>query len=87
MCRDMKLRLFDTRAGGEAVRIADGHGGGTEQTRPGEPELGPGPGQSLGMAKAGQQEHRVCFIVGQRSRKAFPAMTGVFDVEWNTSEW
>ncbi|KIY46828.1 DUF1900-domain-containing protein [Fistulina hepatica ATCC 64428] len=26
-CRDRKLRIFDTRAGGEAVRIADGHGG------------------------------------------------------------
>ncbi|KAF5364458.1 hypothetical protein D9758_010699 [Tetrapyrgos nigripes] len=26
-CRDRKLRLFDPRAGGEAVRIADGHGG------------------------------------------------------------
>ncbi|KAJ6592224.1 microtubule binding protein [Mycena vulgaris] len=26
-CRDRKLRLFDPRAGGEAVRITDGHGG------------------------------------------------------------
>ena len=26
-CRDRKIRLFDPRAGGEAVRIADGHGG------------------------------------------------------------
>ncbi|KAF8159215.1 microtubule binding protein [Crassisporium funariophilum] len=26
-CRDRKLRLFDPRAGGEAVRIADGHSG------------------------------------------------------------
>ncbi|KAG6891135.1 hypothetical protein C0992_010430 [Termitomyces sp. T32_za158] len=26
-CRDRKLRLFDPRAGGEAVRVADGHGG------------------------------------------------------------
>lgn len=26
-CRDRKLRLFDTRAGAEAVRITDGHGG------------------------------------------------------------
>ncbi|KAF9456278.1 hypothetical protein BDZ94DRAFT_1178092 [Collybia nuda] len=26
-CRDRKLRLFDPRAGSEAVRIADGHGG------------------------------------------------------------
>ncbi|KAJ7715662.1 microtubule binding protein [Mycena maculata] len=26
-CRDRKLRLFDPRAGGDAVRIADGHGG------------------------------------------------------------
>lgn len=26
-CRDRKLRMFDARAGGEAVRIADGHGG------------------------------------------------------------
>jgi coronin-1B/1C/6 len=26
-CRDRKLRLFDPRAGGDAVRITDGHGG------------------------------------------------------------
>ena len=26
-CRDRKLRLFDPRVGGEAVRITDGHGG------------------------------------------------------------
>ncbi|KAF8075319.1 microtubule binding protein [Lyophyllum atratum] len=26
-CRDRKLRLFDPRAGGEAVRVVDGHGG------------------------------------------------------------
>ena len=26
-CRDRKIRLFDPRAGGEAVRITDGHGG------------------------------------------------------------
>lgn len=26
-CRDRKVRLFDPRAGGEAVRVADGHGG------------------------------------------------------------
>ncbi|KAG6808491.1 hypothetical protein H0H92_003976 [Tricholoma furcatifolium] len=26
-CRDRKLRLFDPRTGGEAVRIVDGHGG------------------------------------------------------------
>ncbi|KAF4569437.1 Coronin-like protein crn1 [Pleurotus pulmonarius] len=26
-CRDRKLRLFDPRAGSEAVRVADGHGG------------------------------------------------------------
>ncbi|KAJ6582118.1 microtubule binding protein [Mycena capillaripes] len=26
-CRDRKLRLFDPRAGGDAVRVADGHGG------------------------------------------------------------
>lgn len=26
-CRDRKIRLFDSRAGGEAVRIAEGHGG------------------------------------------------------------
>lgn len=26
-CRDKKLRLFDPRAGAEAVRITDGHGG------------------------------------------------------------
>ncbi|KAI5116932.1 hypothetical protein M0805_005565 [Coniferiporia weirii] len=26
-CRDRKLRLFDARAGGDAVRVADGHGG------------------------------------------------------------
>ncbi|KAF9267620.1 microtubule binding protein [Marasmius fiardii PR-910] len=26
-CRDRKLRLFDPRAGGEAVSVADGHGG------------------------------------------------------------
>ncbi|KAJ8497090.1 hypothetical protein ONZ45_g12202 [Pleurotus djamor] len=26
-CRDRKLRLFDPRVGGEAVRISDGHGG------------------------------------------------------------
>lgn len=26
-CRDRKLRLFDPRAGGEAVRTTDGHGG------------------------------------------------------------
>ncbi|KAI0057378.1 microtubule binding protein [Artomyces pyxidatus] len=26
-CRDRKLRIFDARAGGEAVRIAEGHGG------------------------------------------------------------
>lgn len=26
-CRDRKIRLFDPRVGGEAVRIADGHGG------------------------------------------------------------
>lgn len=26
-CRDRKLRLFDPRAGGEPVRVADGHGG------------------------------------------------------------
>ncbi|KAF7968728.1 hypothetical protein HWV62_29600 [Athelia sp. TMB] len=26
-CRDRKLRMFDPRAGGEAVRITDGHGG------------------------------------------------------------
>jgi coronin-1B/1C/6 len=26
-CRDRKLRIFDARAGGEAVRVADGHGG------------------------------------------------------------
>ena len=25
--RDRKLRLFDPRAGGEPVRVADGHGG------------------------------------------------------------
>lgn len=26
-CRDRKLRIFDARAGGEAVRVADGHSG------------------------------------------------------------
>lgn len=26
-CRDRKLRLFDPRAGSEAVRVTDGHGG------------------------------------------------------------
>jgi coronin-1B/1C/6 len=26
-CRDRKLRLFDPRAGGDAVRVTDGHGG------------------------------------------------------------
>ncbi|KAF7311164.1 Coronin [Mycena kentingensis (nom. inval.)] len=26
-CRDRKLRIFDPRAGGEAVRVTDGHGG------------------------------------------------------------
>jgi coronin-1B/1C/6 len=26
-CRDRKLRLFDPRAGGEAVRVTNGHGG------------------------------------------------------------
>ena len=26
-CRDRKLRLFDTRTGGEPVRVTDGHGG------------------------------------------------------------
>ncbi|EIM79333.1 microtubule binding protein [Stereum hirsutum FP-91666 SS1] len=26
-CRDRKLRIFDARAGGDAVRVADGHGG------------------------------------------------------------
>lgn len=26
-CRDRKLRIFDPRAGGDAVRVADGHGG------------------------------------------------------------
>jgi coronin-1B/1C/6 len=26
-CRDRKVRLFDPRVGGEAVRVADGHGG------------------------------------------------------------
>lgn len=26
-CRDRKLRLFDPRAGSEAVRVADGHSG------------------------------------------------------------
>ncbi len=26
-CRDRKLRLFDSRAGGDAVRAVDGHGG------------------------------------------------------------
>ena len=26
-CRDRKIRLFDPRTGGEAVRITDGHGG------------------------------------------------------------
>ncbi|KAH7903995.1 hypothetical protein BJ138DRAFT_1119846 [Hygrophoropsis aurantiaca] len=26
-CRDRKLRLFDPRSGGEAVRVVDGHGG------------------------------------------------------------
>ncbi|KAJ7210397.1 microtubule binding protein [Mycena pura] len=26
-CRDRKLRIFDPRAGGEAVRVGDGHGG------------------------------------------------------------
>lgn len=26
-CRDRKIRMFDPRAGGEAMRIAEGHGG------------------------------------------------------------
>lgn len=26
-CRDRKLRMFDPRAGGEAVRVTDGHAG------------------------------------------------------------
>jgi coronin-1B/1C/6 len=26
-CRDRKLRLFDARAGGDAVRVTDGHNG------------------------------------------------------------
>jgi coronin-1B/1C/6 len=33
-CRDKKLRLFDPRAGGEAVRITEAHGGIKGASRP-----------------------------------------------------